>query len=259
MSGEPRLNIDPVSILFDFTYCWPCVNTFRLYKELTLLCVSPLWLYTLHNVDPVLIPLNFTQCWPWLLRQVADLPESRHGHSAVRLGDSVVVCGGLSGRHIHERWDRDLQGELEGERRKPPIYSPYWWSRYLWCHHPYHRKPCYIFSGTTGKWKEIEEPAPAGLAFSGMAAMGNCVYLVSVINLHINTLRLYKMMTLCQYFLTLHNIDPMSRWAAGRISTPGTTLRGTGSTPLGSWSTAPPGQCSFSSFKQRILPIKHIN
>jgi len=74
--------------------------------------------------------------------QVADLPESRHGHSAVRLGDSVVVCGGLSGRHIHER------------------------------------KPCYIFSGTTGKWKEIEEPAPAGLAFSGMAAMGNCVYLV---------------------------------------------------------------------------------
>ena len=36
--------------------------------------------------------------------QVADLPESRHGHSAVRLGESVVVCGGLSGRHIHERW-----------------------------------------------------------------------------------------------------------------------------------------------------------
>ena len=35
--------------------------------------------------------------------QVADLPESRHGHSAVRLGESVVVCGGLSGRHIHER------------------------------------------------------------------------------------------------------------------------------------------------------------
>ena len=41
-----------------------------------------------------------------------------------------------------------------------------------------HRKPCYIFSGTTGKWQEIEEPAPAGLAFSGMAAMGNCVYQV---------------------------------------------------------------------------------
>ena len=39
------------------------------------------------------------------------------------------------------------------------------------------RKPCYIFSGTTGKWKTIEEPAPAGLAFSGMAGMGNCVYL----------------------------------------------------------------------------------
>ena len=35
--------------------------------------------------------------------QLADLPESRHGHAAVRLGDSVVVCGGLSGRHIHER------------------------------------------------------------------------------------------------------------------------------------------------------------
>ena len=35
--------------------------------------------------------------------QLTDLPESRHGHAAVRLGDSVVVCGGLSGRHIHER------------------------------------------------------------------------------------------------------------------------------------------------------------
>ena len=33
-----------------------------------------------------------------------DLPESRHGHSAARLGDNVVVCGGLSGRHIHERY-----------------------------------------------------------------------------------------------------------------------------------------------------------
>ena len=37
--------------------------------------------------------------------QLADLPESRHGHSAVRMGDSVLVCGGLSGRHIHERSD----------------------------------------------------------------------------------------------------------------------------------------------------------
>ena len=37
--------------------------------------------------------------------QLADLPESRHGHAASRLGDSVVVCGGLSGRHIHERWE----------------------------------------------------------------------------------------------------------------------------------------------------------
>ena len=32
-----------------------------------------------------------------------DLPESRHGHSAAKLGDQVLVCGGLSGRHIHER------------------------------------------------------------------------------------------------------------------------------------------------------------
>ena len=38
--------------------------------------------------------------------QLTDLPESRHGHAAVRLGDSVVVCGGLSGRHIHERSDK---------------------------------------------------------------------------------------------------------------------------------------------------------
>jgi len=74
--------------------------------------------------------------------QVADLPESRHGHSAVRLGDNVVVCGGLSGRHIHER------------------------------------KECFIYSGTTQKWKQIEEPAPAGLAFSGMASHGNCIYIV---------------------------------------------------------------------------------
>ena len=73
-----------------------------------------------------------------------------------------------------------------------------------------------------------------------------------------------------QHLKTLQNDDHLSiplditltlcaRWAAGRISTLGTTLKGTGSTPLGSWSTAPPGQCSFSSFKQRILPIKHIN
>ena len=53
-----------------------------------------------------------------------------------------------------------------------------------------HRKPCYIFSGTTGKWQEIEEPAPAGLAFSGMAAMGNCVYLVSAIT-YISTFKDY--------------------------------------------------------------------
>ena len=73
---------------------------------------------------------------------MADLPESRHGHAAVRMGDNVVVCGGLSGRHIHER------------------------------------KECFIFSGTTQKWRQIEEPAPVGLAFSGMASHGNCVYVV---------------------------------------------------------------------------------
>ena len=27
------------------------------------------------------------------------------------------------------------------------------------------RKECFIFSAQTGKWKEVEEPAPVGLAF----------------------------------------------------------------------------------------------
>jgi len=71
-----------------------------------------------------------------------DLPESRHGHSAARLGDNVVVCGGLSGRHIHER------------------------------------RECYIYSSEKHSWRMVEEPAPAGLAFSGMSAAGSCVYVV---------------------------------------------------------------------------------
>jgi len=71
-----------------------------------------------------------------------DLPESRHGHSAARLGDQVLVCGGLSGRHIHER------------------------------------RECFIYSAIKQTWKMVEEPAPAGLAFSGMGTSGNCVYVV---------------------------------------------------------------------------------
>lgn len=71
-----------------------------------------------------------------------DLPESRHGHSAARVGDQVLVCGGLSGRHIHER------------------------------------RECFIYSALKQSWKMVEEPAPAGLAFSGMGSSDNCVYVV---------------------------------------------------------------------------------
>ena len=49
--------------------------------------------------------------------QLTDLPESRHGHAAVRLGDSVVVCGGLSGRHIHERSDKSYR-PIDGQTDK---------------------------------------------------------------------------------------------------------------------------------------------
>lgn len=36
--------------------------------------------------------------------RVADMPEPRQGHTAGVLGDTVYVCGGTSGKHIHERW-----------------------------------------------------------------------------------------------------------------------------------------------------------
>ena len=55
--------------------------------------------------------------------QLADLPESRHGHAATRLGDSVVVCGGLSGRHIHERWEH---GGLIRQGRADRELSWFW-------------------------------------------------------------------------------------------------------------------------------------
>ena len=172
----------------------------------------------------MLIPFDLTQYWPCMLRQVADLPESRHGHSAVRLGDSVVVCGGLSGRHIHERWE--LERRIRKREMSPSL------SQKALLH-------------LLGDHRQVEGDWGAGPGWPGLQWNGSNGQL--------------RVPGECHNFLTLHNIDPMSRWAAGRISTLGTTLKGTGSTPPGSWSTAPPGQCSFSSFKQRILPIKHIN
>ena len=50
--------------------------------------------------------------------QLTDLPESRHGHAAVRLGDTVVVCGGLSGRHIHERSDKSDKSYRQTDGQK---------------------------------------------------------------------------------------------------------------------------------------------
>jgi len=73
---------------------------------------------------------------------IPDLPESRHGHSAARLGDQVLVCGGLSGRHIHER------------------------------------RECFVYSSKKQNWKMVDEPALAGLAFSGMGSHENCAYIV---------------------------------------------------------------------------------
>ena len=40
------------------------------------------------------------------------------------------------------------------------------------------RRECYIYSSEKHSWKMVEEPAPAGLAFSGMSAGGSCVYVV---------------------------------------------------------------------------------
>ena len=39
------------------------------------------------------------------------------------------------------------------------------------------RRECYTFSASSQKWARIEEATPVGLAFSGMAAHGNCVYI----------------------------------------------------------------------------------
>ena len=39
------------------------------------------------------------------------------------------------------------------------------------------RRECYTFSASSQKWTRIEEATPVGLAFSGMAAHGNCVYI----------------------------------------------------------------------------------
>ena len=41
--------------------------------------------------------------------RVADMPEPRQGHTAGVLGDTVYVCGGTSGKHIHERWIKNLK------------------------------------------------------------------------------------------------------------------------------------------------------
>ena len=39
------------------------------------------------------------------------------------------------------------------------------------------RRECYTFSASSQTWARIEEATPVGLAFSGMAAHGNCVYI----------------------------------------------------------------------------------
>ena len=41
-----------------------------------------------------------------------------------------------------------------------------------------YRRECFLYSAQKQSWRLIEEPAPAGLAFSGMGSHGNCVYLV---------------------------------------------------------------------------------
>ena len=44
-------------------------------------------------------------------------------------------------------------------------------------HNKWDRRECYTFSASSQKWARIEEATPVGLAFSGMAAHGNCVYI----------------------------------------------------------------------------------
>ena len=117
------------------------------------------------------------------------------------------------------------------------------------------RKECFIFSAETQKWKEVEEPAPVGLAFrqlsppsskalrylshswestggwdnagSGMASHGNCIYVVGGReNLYTGDgteVMMWSWLLYClilKYFLT----------------------RETGNIPWPLWSTASPGE-----------------
>jgi len=74
--------------------------------------------------------------------RIPDMPEPRHGHTAGVVGNNVYVCGGLSGKHIHERQD------------------------------------CLVYSLAEGEWTRLQAPAPKGLAFSSVAVSGNSFYLV---------------------------------------------------------------------------------
>ncbi|XP_023328615.1 uncharacterized protein LOC111701534 [Eurytemora carolleeae] len=70
------------------------------------------------------------------------MPEPRQGHTAGVLGDTVYVCGGTSGKHIHERRD------------------------------------CLTYDLESGEWSRLMSPAPKGLAFSAVATGRNSLYLV---------------------------------------------------------------------------------